>query len=541
MEEWLHILGEPCWSQGISLIETAEYAVTKGIDLEPSSNWWVPHVLKKRLLIISLVCKQTTCYLKRTHKFGIEVPKTVKEALALDCMNGNTLWADAIAKEMREVRIAFNILPDGHSAPIGYQKIPCHMIFDMKMEDFWQKARLVAGGHWTKAPATITYASMVSHETVRLALTFASLNELKVKMGDVLNTYITASVKDKVWTILGTKFGHDSGKCAIIVHALYGLKSAGAAFLAHLASFMRQMGYTCWKADPDLWLKAVTRTEDNVHYYTYILCYVDDILCIHHYPMSVMNEINAYLPLKSSSVGNPVIYLGTKLKETWLPNGVMVRGLSPSKYVVQAVKNCNLHLTEKLDGRYSIPARADNPFPVDYAPSTDFSDIMDPDCSSFYQHLIGVMRWIVELGRIDIATEVSKLSSYLACPREGHLENALHVMGYLWLKHNSRLIFDPTYPDTDQTAFPSFEWMEIYGNVEEVSPPDMPPPLGKDVELCMVGKKRTRRSRTGYIIFCNLALIIWLSKQQATIETSVFDAEFVAMKHGIKTLRGLRY
>jgi hypothetical protein len=154
----------------------------------------------------------------------------------------------------------------------------------------------VAGGHQTKAPATITYASVVSCETVRLALTITSLNDLEVKVGDFLNTYITASVKEKVWTILGLKFGHDPGRSAIIVHALYGLKSAGRAFQAHLASFMCQMGYTSCKADPDLWLKAMTRPEDNVHYYTYILCYVDDILCIHHNPMSVMSEINGYLP-----------------------------------------------------------------------------------------------------------------------------------------------------------------------------------------------------------------------------------------------------
>ncbi len=64
------------------------------------------------------------------------MPKAVKEALVLDRKNGNTLWVDAIAKEMKEVRIAFNILPGGQSAPIGYQKIPCHMIFDMKIEDF---------------------------------------------------------------------------------------------------------------------------------------------------------------------------------------------------------------------------------------------------------------------------------------------------------------------------------------------------------------------------------------------------------------------
>ncbi len=75
----------------------------------------------------------------------------------------------------------------------------------------------------------------------------------------------------------------------------------------------------------------------------------------------------------------------------------------------------------------------------------------------------------------------------------------------------------------------------------------MPPPLGKDVDLRMMvdsdhsGEKRMQRSRTGLIIFCNLAPIIWLSKQIATIEASVFDAEFVVMKHGIKTLRGLRY
>jgi hypothetical protein len=204
-------------------------------------------------------------------------------------------------------------------------------------------------------------------------------------------------------------------------------------------------------------------------------------------------------------------------------------------------------LTEKLAGECSIPARADNLFPVDYDPSTDLSDLLDPDCSSFYQHLIGVMRWMVELGCIDIATENSMLPSYMACPRAGHLENALHVMGYLQLKHNSRLIFDPTYPDIDLTAFPSFDWMEFYGDLEEAIPPNMPLPLGKDVDLCMMvdsdhaGEKMTQCSRTGFIIFCNLSPIVWPSKQQPTIESSIFGAEFVAMKHGIETLRGLRY
>jgi hypothetical protein len=84
-------------------LETAKYAVTMGIDHKPALNWWVPHVMRKHDQIISAVDKRSACFLKRTHKFGIEIPWTVKEALELDRCNSNTLWADAIAKEMAKV------------------------------------------------------------------------------------------------------------------------------------------------------------------------------------------------------------------------------------------------------------------------------------------------------------------------------------------------------------------------------------------------------------------------------------------------------
>jgi hypothetical protein len=119
-------------------------------------------------------------------------------------------------------------------------------------------------------------------------------------------------------------------------------------------------------------------------------------------------------------------------------------------------------------------------------------------------------------------------------------------MPYLSQKHNIRLIFDLTYPETDMGQYPQFNWTKFYGNVEEAIPVDMPEPLGKDVDVCMMcdsdraGDKRTRRSCTGFLIFCNMALIDWVSKKQATIETSVSDAEFVAMKHGIEKLQELQ-
>jgi hypothetical protein len=121
-----------------------EYAVAQGIDDEPAFNWWVHTVLHKRKYIISLVKKRSTHFFKKTHKFGIKMPRSVAEAYALDKKNGNTLWADSIAKEMKNVRIVFKILANGDKVPIGFQRMQCHMIFDIKMENLRRKTRLVA-------------------------------------------------------------------------------------------------------------------------------------------------------------------------------------------------------------------------------------------------------------------------------------------------------------------------------------------------------------------------------------------------------------
>jgi hypothetical protein len=85
---------------------------------------------------------------------------------------------------MTKVLVAFKIMEADEELPPGYQQICCHMIFDLKIEDFRRKARLVAGGHMTEAPSVLTYSSVVSRESVRIALTLAALNALQVKTSD---------------------------------------------------------------------------------------------------------------------------------------------------------------------------------------------------------------------------------------------------------------------------------------------------------------------------------------------------------------------
>ena len=225
-------------------VEVADYAVAQGIDAEPAFAWWFPYTLKRRNRIIAAV---TSRYHKRTHKFGIEIPKTFDDCVRIDNENGNTLWQDAIRKEMTKVRIAFQALNDGEQLPPMFQEIRCHLVFYVKMEDFQRKARLVAGGHMTETPASVTYASVVSRESVRIALTLAALNDLEVKTADIENAYLTAPVGEKIWCRLGPEFGADAGKKAIIVRALYGLKSAVASFRNHLADCMRHLGWQSCK------------------------------------------------------------------------------------------------------------------------------------------------------------------------------------------------------------------------------------------------------------------------------------------------------
>ena len=527
-------------------VETAEYAVAAGIQDEPAFKWWVPHTLNKRNRIIAKVKSR---YHKRTHKFGFEVPKTVADAMRIDKENGDDRWAKAIAKEMGKVRVAFKILPNGEKAPVGHSFIGVHLIFDIKMENFQFKARLVANGNETGAPSSLTYASVVSRESVRIALTLAALNQLDVKTSDVENAFLQAPTSEKLYTVLGSEFGEDKGKTAVIIRALYGTKTAGASFRNHLADCMLYLGYESCKADPDVWLKQFEK-PNGTKYYGYMLLYVDDAMCINHKAIEELKKLDNYFAMKPGSIGDPNIYLGGKISEVEIDgfaDDEVVRAwsLSPTKYVQASINNVEEYLAKR--GRKLAKRHATAPFPTGYRPELDLTPELNDIDHTYYQSQIGILRWMVELGRTDIITEVSELSSFLAMPREGHLEVVFRIFSYLKYKKNSAMVFDPSYPEIDEANFPKRDWNNFYGDVKEQLPPAMPKPLGAEVILRLyvdadyAGDGSTRRSRTGFFVFLNEAPIFWLSKKQTRIKNSVFGSEFIAMRTGLETVQGIRY
>jgi hypothetical protein len=153
-----------------------------------------------------------------------------------------------------------------------------------------------------------------------------------------------------------------------------------------------------------------------------------------------------------------------------------------------------------------------------YRPETDTTGECDADGSSLYAQLIRVLRWAVELGRIDIHTEVSLLSQHLTLPQHvGHLEAVYHAFAYLNKHEKSSIIFDPTDPVPITPTMAKPDWSAFYDNCEEELPPQMPKALGYPVNIHVLVDANhavnvvTRRLHMGILVFAQNSPILWVS------------------------------
>ena len=359
---------------------------------------------------------------------------------------------------------------------------------------------------------------------------------------DIQNAYLTADCREKIWTIAGPEFGSEAGTIFLVKKALYGLKSAGAAFRSLLADTLMDTGYKPTKADPDVWIRPATKS-DGFEYYEMVLCYVDDILSISDDPKSTLIALTSTFKLKDDKIEPPDIYLGAQLG-TMQVDDVECWTMSAEKYVVSAVKNVEEALAKE---GMRLPTKCYTPLSSDYRPELETSPELKSDGIQLYQELIGVLRWAVELGRVDILLEASLMSTSMAMPREGHLQQLYRMFGYLKLYPKRKLAFDPQHPIISEKMFKKYYWYDFYHDATEAIPNDMPPPRGNPMSThCFVdashgSDRATRRSQTGILLFCNKAPALWHSKRQNTVEASTFGSEFQAMKNAVELTESLRY
>ena len=215
--------------------------------------------------------------------------------------------------------------------------------------------------------------------------------------------------------------------------------------------------------------------------------------------------------MKEASIGEPEVYLGGKVQKVESESGEMCWAFSLSQYVDEACRNVRNLLKERNDDAYVqecthlMPKKAPAPMSNEYRLEIDISPELNATDAAYYQSLIGILRWMVELGRVDITMKVSMLSSCLALPREGHLKQLSWMFSYLEKQNNSEMVFDHTLPDVDYAKFPKQDWDNtVYANergeLKEEVPTNLPIPLGKGlamrvfVDFDHAGDQITRRS-----------------------------------------------
>ena len=350
----------------------------------------------------------------------------------------------------------------------------------------------------------------------------------------------------KCWLRAGPEFGSDEGKVMIVTRALYGLKSSGASFRAFLATRLDEIGFVPSEADPDVWLRQAVK-PDGEHYYEYVLCYVDDIMSILYEPSRALKQIQEKFKLKKDKMSPPEIYLGGNITKQII-NDHEAWTLCSRNYVKAAIDTITKAATKR---GITINHKPKVPMHATYYPELDTLDELEGEDITLYQEIIGILRWAIELGRVDIHLEVSLMSAYQASPRRGHLEELLHIVAFLKHQPKLTLYFDPERANIDESIFINNsspdQFKDLYRDAKEELPERMPKPLGVSIRITAfvdashAANKVNRRSHTGYVLFINRSPITWYSKRQNTVESSTFSSEFIAMKTCMESIVSLRF
>ena len=266
---------------------------------------------------------------------------------------------------------------------------------------------------------------------------------------DVQNAFLNAKNKERHWIRAGPEFGHKQGKVFIVVRALYGLKSASASFRSFMAAKLDDAGFKSTYADPDVWIKPATRPNGQEHY-EYVMCYVDDLIAIAANPKKILEDLKGKdIKYKNDEIKPPDMYLGARLKVRDL-EGTECWTITSHDYIKVAVETVKQADAIK---QWYWPAKVTTPMTASFVPEWDKSPELDSEGITFYQEMIGMLRWATELGRVDILYEVAILSQYQAAPREGHIKQLIRIFAYLEKRAKLTLYMDPRHLGLDPSPF----------------------------------------------------------------------------------------
>jgi hypothetical protein len=166
----------------------------------------IPYRKLKMSFHVSQACNASSSLTTVEYKFGIQILREIRNDITLDKRSKNCLWQEAIESELKQITDyeTFVLLHSGEGIPKGYQKIPYHIVFDVKY-DLRHKAGLVAGGNWTVNEKEDIYSGVVRIDMIRIGFFLGELYGLSCCACVVGNTFLYGKSKEKVYITAGTE------------------------------------------------------------------------------------------------------------------------------------------------------------------------------------------------------------------------------------------------------------------------------------------------------------------------------------------------
>ena len=243
-------------------------------------------------------------------------------------------------------------------------------------------------------------------------------------------------------------------------------------------------------------------------------------------PMLVIKQLEKEYSLKG--VGKPEYFLGADMKMVEQPEKVFTMG--STTYIKKI-----LEPFEKLMG-YPPPRKITAPLDPKDHPELDTSELLNEGSKKIYWSLIGMLQWVVTIGRMDIHCAVMTMGRFRMEPRVGHLKRLERIFGFLRNFKSCSIKFRTDIPNYDMYKPVKHDWTYIYGNVTKEMPEGAPESKGKAIVItafhdanlhhCQI----TGRAAMGTILMLNKTPIEWISKRQSTVETATYGSELVSAR-----------
>jgi hypothetical protein len=347
--------------------------------------------------------------------------------------------------------------------------------------------------------------------------------------------------------VCGPEWGELAGRVAIVIKAVYGLVGSAHAYHRHVFDVMQSLGWKPCPLDNDIWL----RKDKEGKLYDYIAFYVDDFIIVSNHPAELAAELGEIFSIKE--IGPPSRYLGADVR--WVDGYFHFSSTTYLTEVLDQLQRAGSLEEQPANGfkKFKTPYefKEDDTTPLTPGdhPELDSSEMLDDVGHHLFQRMVGILQWIVLIGRYDVCYVTASMSRFGSAPRQGHLDRVKRIFGYLRANPNRAIRINPSKIG-DLPSPMAEDVMEnmrkAYPDAQEEMMSNDPTPLGKPLPITVfvdadhAHDHVTRKSITGMLAFVGCTPINAKSKRQTSVESSTYGAEFAAARSAVEYITGMR-